>query len=142
MVQYARPDSDISAAAWTPTPLWSNVDEGSPGDATEITVSGLEGSTSALDEVSLSDVTDPNKSTEHVIRFKGRFTEATESEVVDIEVQLFQGATFIATTGFRAMGSSAAEYTYTLSAAEADAITDYSDLRLKCRARGIQGAPS
>lgn len=99
------------------------IDEVSPSDADFIACpSGLSGHQC---EVKLSAVTDPVSSANHVLSVRARRTGTSTGGNVELRC----GATLI--TAFNhAETTSFVTYTYTLSGAEADAITDYSDLRI------------
>jgi hypothetical protein len=131
MAQFARPDSDISAGLWAaiggPSTLWECLDETSPNDGTDY-IESLNGDNTTC-EIGLSDVTDPAVGTGHTIRFQIQGTGSGGPE--RCELQLFDGVTQIATTGNQTSRGAWALKEYLLSAAEADAITDYTDLRLK-----------
>jgi hypothetical protein len=127
-VQYARPDGTITAGAWSVSGAPSHheaIDESSPNGDTDY----IQASANTTAEVSLTGVTDPGVDTGHVIRFNS-LVQRTGSTV---EVQLYQGAVPIASTGPRIHASSNIyeTFAYTLSAGEAGTITDYSDLRLR-----------
>lgn len=121
MTQYARPDADITTQ-WTTTPLWSKIDEVSADDADFI-----QDSTSGhVAEVSLSNVSDPGVSSGHVVRYRKRTGTSP-----NVTLALYQGATLIASTTDTTTAGSFGDASFTLSGAEADAITDYTDLRLR-----------
>lgn len=121
MTQFARPDADITTQ-WTTTPLWSKMDEVSADDTDFI-----QDSTSGhVAEVSLSNVSDPLSSTGHVVRWRRR--SGTSPSVT---IGLYQGATLIASSTDTTTTGSFTDTSFTLSGAEADAITDYNDLRLR-----------
>jgi len=131
MAQFERPDSDVAAGAWTTTPLWSKLDETAYDEVDYIQ---LNNSASSTCEIGLSNVTDPALSTGHTIRLR---VKKTGTGTISLNVFLFQGATQKAT--FTAtLTTSYADQTYTLTAGEADSITDYTDLRLKFT--GVCGA--
>lgn len=130
-MQFARPDSDISAGLWNPvggpTSLFDAMNEVSPNDLTDY-IEALNGENTTC-EVGLSDVTDPLLSTGHIIRFRMQGTGGAGPE--RCEVQLFEGAVQKATTGVQDNRAAWGTKTYTLTGAEADAIGDYTDLRFK-----------
>lgn len=142
MAQFARPDSDIAAASWSTAPLWSKVDDdlvASPsGDGVEITSNAVGNNTdTAVAELGLADVGDPFVSTGHVLRVRWR---NSGTQALHRNCALVQGSTVIATLTASSQTSTAeAESTLTLSAGEADAITDYSDLRVRLWGRGAAG---
>jgi hypothetical protein len=121
MTQFARPDADITTD-WTTTPLWSKVDEASADDADFI-----QDSTSGhVAELNLSDVSDPVSASTHVVRWRRRSGTSP-----NVTIALYQGATLIASSTDTTTSGSFADASFTLSGAEADAITDYTDLRLR-----------
>ncbi len=130
MVQIARPDSDISAGLWEPvggpSTLWEAIDEVTPSDTDYI--EALDGENTTC-ELGLTTLTDPLLSTGHIIRFRMQGTGSGGPE--RCEVQLFEGATQRATTGNRTSRGAWSDESYTLTAGEADSITDYADLRFK-----------
>ncbi|MEE9615276.1 MAG: hypothetical protein V3W31_10080 [Thermodesulfobacteriota bacterium] len=139
MAQFARPDTTVSSGDWTvsgETSVHLAIDElGANGDTDYVYTSTDE----AQAEVTLSDVTDPLKSTGHVIRFVGKASGSGAPEKA--ELHLYQGATEIAATGNTTITrGSYNTYSYTLSAAEADAITDYTDLKLIIHATNVSGS--
>ncbi len=137
MTQYARPDSDISATNWTGA--YTAIDEETPNDSDYITGSD---SANGTDEVGLSNVTDPASSADHVIKFRAR-QSGTPGHQRYLDVSLVQGSTVIASHATVTLdGSTWTDYSKTLSSAEADAITDYTDLRLHITSSGDVGTPA
>lgn len=125
MSQFGRPDSDVTKGAWTAssgTDLYPMLDEVSPDSADYII---LTNQTSNTCEVGLTNVTDPVSSSNHVVRVRGR-----RVGTVTLTAYLYQGTTQICTFSLT-LGTTDATTEYTLSGAEADAITDYSDLRIR-----------
>ena len=130
MTQYARPDSDVSAGNWTPSTgsdLYAMIDEASTNDSDFISVDDVDGSTETC-QVDLSSVTDPVASNLHVVTT--RASEASGMGTISLNVTLKQGATTIAAKTFSTLTGSAADYTFTLSSAEANSITNYGALSL------------
>ena len=120
-VQLLRPTSDITPGAWTASTgidLFAMLDETTASDADYITTSSASSS-----EVAFGTGLDPLSSTGHTIRFRAQGTGG-------LTVTLLQGATTIATYS-PTITASFATYSYTLSGAEADAISDYTALRLR-----------
>jgi len=133
MAQFLRPASDVSAGAWLPSTggsLFGTIDESSASDAdydyTE--------SESAF-EVALSTGTDPSLSTGHIVRYR-----AAGDGALDLVVTLKQGTTQIAQWTETAASASFTDYSHTLSGGEADAITDYTALRLHFEVMSAAGA--
>ena len=127
MVQTARPASDITTTNWTTAPLFSKVNDAS--DAT--TIRNANGITTAC-EVKLGALTDPVSSTGHIVYVRAFATGSSAGE--QMEFVLVQGTTVIATAAGATLGrTTPSTRTLTLSGAEADAITNYSDLRVRVR---------
>ena len=123
-VQYARPASDVSAGAWTPSTgvnLYATLDESAADDA------DYDSTTSASTfTVALGSLTDPAVSTGHILSYRIQVTAGT------LYVRILQGATTIATRTHSTSDASAlTTFDYTLTGAEADSITDYTDLRVQ-----------
>lgn len=135
MVQTIRPASDISAGGWTDEgssfndgSLYTSVQEVSQdGDTSYILCQVGDGTC----EVKLGTATDPVSAVDHVVHIWGEGVGGGAPERID--VLLYEGGTLRATVAANwAPGRGAyAEATYTLSAAEANAISDYSDLRVR-----------
>jgi hypothetical protein len=135
MAQNLRPDGDISnGGGWKDqgggtTNLYSTIDEASTDDADYDTSPNCP--TTAELTVSLTDATDPQSSSGHIIHFRSRQNSGSVPQV-QLTVVLKQGSTTIASTSFtHTANNTFADHTYTLSGAEADSITDYNDLRLQ-----------
>lgn len=139
--QFERPDSDVTLDAWgDPTTncasnsntanVWDEMDEVTADDATTCAQSGNNPTSPTQDfEVSLSNITDPQSSTGHIIRFRARKVGTTKT--MTLVGALYQGTTRIAATAALTLTQTWTTQTYTLSAAEADSITDYNDLRIR-----------
>lgn len=135
--QFGKPDADIDAGVWVTTPLWSKLDDGSTGDDVYASGDGSPVNTEPF-SVQISNIGDPTVSTGHVLRAQWS-KETTAGADYQGTLELRQGfvseaspGTLIATlTGTVISGTTDVTDTYTLSAAEADAITDYSDLQLR-----------
>jgi len=130
MAQFGRPISDVSIGPWTDdaggtTNLWAVLDD----NTTTEYIEDLNGGNGTY-QCNITSLTDPLVSTGHVIRFEMQGFGSGGAE--RCEVQLWQGvATQIATTGVKANRGGWGIKSYTLSGAEADAITDYTDLNLR-----------
>jgi len=132
MAQNARPDADIQVGGWSSTGanLFSVLDESSANDADYISQAGTSFSPDGV--VTLSNVTDPVSSSGHKIwaRCKGSTAAGT------VVVNLYQGdptagGTLVATLTTTTLTTSFADYSYTLSAGEANAISNYNSLYLE-----------
>ncbi len=122
MTQYGRPISDIATGSWATASLYARIDEASPNDADYIT-SGFASSTCKLGITSLSD---PASASDHKISY--RHVKGTIGSSITT-MYLYCGATLIASQA-EADSGSFVTHTYTLSAAEANAITDYTALQI------------
>lgn len=144
--QYARPDEDVSKENWDDAAggdndniLYDEINESSQNDANYSTSGAL----SLLDttetwEVGLSSVVDPQSSSNHIVRYTyGK--DASGGNVINLTVRLMQGSTQIASWTHNGIGTGFTLATQTLSAAEADSISNYSDLRLRFTATYSSG---
>lgn len=124
MAQFGRPASDVAAGSWTTTPLWSKINEVVADDTSFITDAAAGG----VAEVGLSSVVDPLSSTGHIIRVRAKRGASAGTQLA---VALYQGATQIAAFTQASLTTAFVTYTFTLSGAQADAITDYTNLRFR-----------
>src|SRR5574338_160007 len=144
--QFARPDSDITKDNWDDATggnnnnvLYDEIDESAQNDADYSTSGPL----SLLDtietwEVGLSNVIDPQSSSNHIVRYAyGK--DASGGAQINLTVYLLQGGTQIASWTHSNIANGFTLATQTLSAAEADSITNYSDLRLRFTATYSSG---
>lgn len=131
----ARPDSDVSIGNWTDdgggtTDLWATIDEEIPS-TTDFIRSEPDPASPDIIEVGLSDVSDPASSVGHEVRYRYR---KIDTGAINLTVRLMQGVTEIASWTHTNLSPTWSTATQVLSAAEADSITDYTDLRLKFEA--------
>ena len=129
MVQYARPDTDISNSGWLPnvgTTLWETIDEVTPDDAATHMLANVN---NVVAEIRLSDVLDPGVSTGHVMRIRAIASGGGQAERVQFD--LYDGAALIRNNTVNVSRSAYTTYSYTLLDVEADAITDYTNLRFR-----------
>jgi hypothetical protein len=145
MAQFARPDADTyNGDGWTEddgdtTNMFQEVDESSADDADYVRSPVTP--TNDVVVFRLSDVTDPALSTGHILRVRNSADQASQ-ETIDFLFELRQGytnegaqGTLIASTTRTGVTSTTWTTTsYTLSGAEADSITDYTDLFVRIRA--------
>ena len=118
------PDGDVSAGVWGPLPLWSALDDGSDVDFITATNAGT-------GDVALADLGDPATSAGHVLRYRARASGAGGA-AERMRAELFQGGTLVAGAGSIVVSRGVfSTWSYTLTIAEADAITDYTDLRVR-----------
>lgn len=143
MTQYARPASDISAGNWTDEGavdndgnLYTSVDEATHDGDDSYLLNNTGGGDYC--EVKLGPVTDPASSVGHIVHCYFRSIGSGAGEKLD--VALYQGATFIDDTQNEANRSGTYnDATFTLDAADADSIDDYTDLRIRLYADTVGG---
>lgn len=127
-----RPYADVALGGWTVTgaaTAWDALDEVTADDNSSYITAPYPtpiGTISAECEVLLQPVTDPQRSDAHalVIRVSSSFN-------MRVRARLYQGGTTLIATVLVPTGGTWTTTTYTLTSAEADAITDYTDLRLR-----------
>ncbi len=146
MPQFARPDADIVDGAWlndvgSAVDMFQSLDETSSNDA-DFVESELNPSASAV-AFGLSDVEDPQVSTGHIVRYRYQ-KDATGGNQIDLVVELRQGyisevtqGTLIHSEAHTNIPNGWTAGTFTLSAVEADSITDYNDLQLRMSANQV-----
>jgi hypothetical protein len=140
MAQIARPEADILSAGFTNAAdetqdLYASIDEPVIDDSDYIS-----SPTAPADAVSvfrLSDLADPLSPTDHLLRYRYSSSDVGGAQV-DLTVQVRQGYTSEAAQGVlvaeRTHADISDEVTYeqgTLTADEADLITNYADLFLR-----------
>jgi hypothetical protein len=137
--QFAEPNSDVSKGGWTDTTggdsdtiLYDEINESVRNDSNYAQSSLLIPIVNPTDTwtAGLSSVIDPEASSNHIIRYVYR-KDTAGGATIDITTRLMQGVTQIASWSHSNVDSSFTLAQQTLSTAEADSITDYSDLRLE-----------
>ena len=141
MVQFARPDADQAANSWTSTPLWSKVDEGSDGGDTIASDAVGNNTNTTNADLRLTDVNDPLVATGHVIRARWA---SSDTDDMTPHGELWEGVPDVGTQrasldGAELVDATEQTVTYTLSAGEANSITNYTDLYLRLWGRGTGG---
>lgn len=124
--QFARPVSDVSAGGWVASgggSLYAAIDETPASDADYISTTNA-----SVCEVALGTLTDPTSGTGHIVRYR---LSADSGQVI---VRLRQGTTTIASWTHSSPPTSLTLYEQTLAGAEADAITDYTALKIQFEA--------
>ena len=151
MPQFARPDADTyNGDGWTEdddntVDMFLEVDEVTANDA-DFVRSAVTPTTDAV-VFSLTNVTDPALSTGHTLRARNSADPASQ-ETIDFVFQLRQTyvseasqGTLINTAGtWQRLGVTSTTWTttsYTLTGAEADAITDYTALFIRITANKV-----
>lgn len=130
--QKLRPDADIMQGTWVPSSgspfeLWQMIDETSPDDSDYIYTDS-----NAECEVSLNAGTDPGTNEGHVMRVRLAGNDA--ATIVVTLKQGGSGGTTIATRTVTPAPSSPTTYEWPLTALEAAAITDYTNLAINIQA--------
>lgn len=129
MAQFARPSADTATGGWTTqagsaTNLYAVLDESAADDVDYARLGSPNGE---ILKIALSSVADPQSATGHIVRYRiGKAGTGT----VSMTVALMNGATEIASWSHSDVDEAFTTYEQTLDAAEANAITDYSDLEL------------
>jgi hypothetical protein len=132
ILQVARPSADHTDGNWTDavgnnTALYASIDEAVTDDGDYIQSEiGVE---TDICRVKLGSLSDPSSSTDHTVTYRA---QSVGDGAVNLTVRLIQGAsTVIASWVHTDLSFVLTTYTQTLSGAEADSITDYSDLYLE-----------
>ena len=137
MAQFGRPSTDTVNESYTDqaagsTNIFQSIDEVSASD-TDYIQSALT-PTNDVYATKLTSVTDPVVSTGHIVRYRYS-KDAAGGAQIDLTVQLRQGyvsevtqGTLIASAAHTNISDAWTAGTFTLSGAEADAITNYADL--------------
>jgi hypothetical protein len=134
VAQFARPDSDVTRTGWTEDDgatdaLWDEINETVASDTDYVKSPTPPGSNEY--EAGLSDVTDPLSSTGHIMRWRRRKQPASGSADINLTVRLMQTTTQIKSVADNAIPGTFTDTSATLSGGEADAITDYTALRIE-----------
>lgn len=141
MAQFARPDSNVTQTFFTGG--FAEIDEATASDADF--AYGANNEVAEL-EVGLTNPTDPVSSSGHIFRYRVAKTNAGTVDgggnAVTVTVRLMQGTTQIAADTAKTVDGTWTQYAYTLSAAEADAITDYTALQLEFVTSKSSGGPA
>ena len=148
MAQFVRPIADVDAGSWATTPFFSRINEdiGGGGDDDVVTSDAVGNNTNTSDldlEGTNTGITDPASQTGHILRVLWN-SSATDDMTGHFE--LWQGVpdtgSLIAEATVELVDTTEVETATTLSAGEADAITDYNDLYFALWGRGTGGGPA
>lgn len=137
MPQFARPVSEITAGGWVSSPsgqLWETLDESIASD-TDYDQSPTS-PVNARMEVGLGPLTDPLSSSGHVFRYRYQ-KDVSGGSQINLTVELRQGAAVIASASHTNIPNTWTAGSITLSGAQADAITNYNDLRASFSANQV-----
>lgn len=149
MAQFLYPISDVTNTFSGGG--FASIDEVTPSDTDY--AYGTNNSTTTLEcALTATGISDPLSSTGHTVYWRqsqadhdaGTPAPSSGGSNSTYDVLLIQGTTTIATcaSGASASDGSFAAGSYTLSAAEANSITDYTDLRIRMVSIGTGGTPS
>lgn len=133
MTQFGRPQSDVTVGSWSPFPaspttLWDKTNEGTPNDDTDYIVSSTDEDEC---ELGLTSVNDPGVGTGHIIRCTARVLNGGGS-TERIIISLVENGSVRGSSGVMVVSRGAyALIEYTLLEAEANAITNYANLRIR-----------
>ena len=128
MVQIAKPDSDVSAGLWEPIGGETTLFEAVNGATDSDYIEALNGENTTC-ELGLGSLTDPVSSTGHILRVRLQGTGSGGPE--RLTIALFEGATQRAISANLSSRAVWDTQIYTLTAGEADSITDYTNLSIK-----------
>jgi len=111
---------------------WSQINEATRDDSDFIAshILPLEETTTALFEAGLTSLTDPTTGLGHVMRYT-YIKSDSGGRTLDFQVRLLEGSTARATRTHTNISSTWTQADSTLTVAEADSITDYTDLRME-----------
>lgn len=138
-IQLAAPISDVTLGSWegvpagsptevgSPTELWPMIDEVVADDADYI--QSVLTPTNDTCEVLLTSLSDPIIHTGHIVRY--RYNKQFDAGQIDLTVKLMQGGTEIASWSHSDISVTLVTAEQTLTGAQVNAITDYTDLRLR-----------
>ncbi|MCV2870625.1 hypothetical protein OEW28_18590 [Defluviimonas sp. WL0002] len=146
MAQFLRPDSDVATSSWAGTPtaapnIWQNLDEATASN-TDFAYSGNNPNGSGC-ELGLSNPAATPGSGTCTVRYRDAQLNGTalsgSGTAVQLDVQLVQGTTVIASSGVHTLAGSWTARSFTFAAS---VVTDWSDLRVRFVATGGGGSPS
>jgi hypothetical protein len=128
--QYARPTSTVTTGNFLPdgaATLHEALDEVTANTSDYITSAN----TNEEAHLGLGGVIDPNTSSSHVMRARA-YGNRLAGQTVQLRLYENSGGSLIATHSITIVGKRSWEdFSYTLSGAEADSITDYTDLSIR-----------
>ncbi len=138
---------EIAGFPFDDTTAWDEIDEGhgsgrgsgsGPDDGTSGWTSGDSPSNLSL-ITNLSSVTDPASSTNHIYRGRSLKYSNGSGAQIDITMRLLENGTQRATQTFTNIGGAWTTRAVTLTAGEADAITNYGLLEIDTQANKVGG---
>lgn len=145
MVQFARPFNDDAIGNWTndvggTTDIYQAIDEVTANDADYIE-SEINPSASTC-EIELSEVDDPETAADHIVRYQYRRRDSGGGSppTIDITVALTEGGVVRASQTHTSVSTTFTAGSFTLSAGEANSITDYGNLEVEFTANKTGGS--
>jgi len=134
MAQFSRPDNDDAIGVWSDdgggtTNIFQSIDEIIASD-TDFVRSDTTPTAAEDYDAGMSSVTDPVSDSGHILRWRYA-KSASGGRTIAINLELRDGSTVITTRSFTDISEVFTQDTYTLSAAEADNISDYSNLNVR-----------
>ena len=138
--QFGRPNGDLTTGSWSSTEgtFYEAVNETTPNGDTDYVYSSTD---EDILNLNITDLVDPEGNTGHILQFVAK-SVGGGGQGESIQIYLFEGTTEIATDTETITRGSYETVTYTLSAGEADSITDYSNLSLRLQVKTIGGGES
>ena len=143
MTQFGRPISDVTNTLFTGG--WAALDEVTASDTDFANTA--DNVTGQLEVALTASLSDPAVATGHIVRVRLAKADtgvppSTTGNTQNMTVTLYQGATLIATVYASAAVGAWTQTNYTLTAGEANSITNYTDLRVRIDSPASGGGPS
>ena len=133
-----QPISDLVVGNWTSTPLYQKLQKGTDNTITYIASKSLDTGQSDTFQVGLSALPTPPSRTGHKVHVYAR-KSSSGGRYVDLEVYLYEGSTLRHYQRWNNISENWGDYVAELSEAEANAISDYSNLRVTVTASVTSG---
>ncbi len=139
MPQFARPASDVQVAGWTPIPatpvtLFDKINEVVADDTNFIASPQAPSAAEAI--VALSALTPPGTTANFFVRYRFQKDQAGGAQI-DLTVTLYVLSTVIAQFVHPNINNGWTTVVQTLTAAQVNAITDYTNLRVGFKANQV-----
>lgn len=135
LVGFSRPNADLARGGWLNNAggaeLFSAIDEADASDLDFIQSPALDDAETDTCELALQDVNNPGVDYGHRIGVRFRKVNVAGTQVANFTVQLVQGATVIAGKTYSNVGTGWITDEWEMTPAQAAAITNYDDLRIR-----------
>lgn len=144
MPQILVPTSTVATGSWTTTPLWSKINDNSTVQPTgdDVKITSADNTNGDNADFKITSGTDPVSETGHILRARWHKSGAG-GHTVNAVLELWEGVpgtgTLRATLSVAGIGETEIGSTYTLSAAEANSISNYTNLHLRLSRQGDTG---